>query len=224
MAYLYRHIRLDKNEPFYIGIGSDEKYKRAYSKNDRNQYWHHIANKGYEVEIMLDNLTWEEACKKEKEFIKLYGRNDLNEGSLVNMTDGGEGNTRLSPEANIEKGKKISQKKLGIPNYKLKGVPKTEDLKEKLRFANLGKTYSIEVNKKKGLKGKLNPFYNKKHSGDLSRFGVQNKGRISPNRKKIQNVETGEIYDSLGIAAKINNIPESSMCVLAKKGVKFQYY
>ena len=21
MAYLYRHIRLDKNEPFYIGIG-----------------------------------------------------------------------------------------------------------------------------------------------------------------------------------------------------------
>jgi hypothetical protein len=22
MAYVYRHIRLDKNEPFYIGIGS----------------------------------------------------------------------------------------------------------------------------------------------------------------------------------------------------------
>jgi len=21
MAYLYRHIRLDKNEPFYVGIG-----------------------------------------------------------------------------------------------------------------------------------------------------------------------------------------------------------
>ena len=32
MAYLYRHIRLDKNEPFYIGIGSNElnNYKRAY--------------------------------------------------------------------------------------------------------------------------------------------------------------------------------------------------
>lgn len=24
MAYVYRHIRLDKNEPFYIGIGKDE--------------------------------------------------------------------------------------------------------------------------------------------------------------------------------------------------------
>jgi len=24
MAYLYRHIRLDNNEPFYIGIGNDQ--------------------------------------------------------------------------------------------------------------------------------------------------------------------------------------------------------
>jgi hypothetical protein len=29
MAYLYRHIRHDKNEPFYIGIGSDNNYKRS---------------------------------------------------------------------------------------------------------------------------------------------------------------------------------------------------
>jgi hypothetical protein len=29
MVYLYRHIRLDKNEPFYIGIGSDKQYKRS---------------------------------------------------------------------------------------------------------------------------------------------------------------------------------------------------
>ena len=29
MAYVYRHIRLDKNEPFYIGIGSDANYSRS---------------------------------------------------------------------------------------------------------------------------------------------------------------------------------------------------
>jgi hypothetical protein len=29
MAYVYRHIRLDKNEPFYIGIGSDSSFARA---------------------------------------------------------------------------------------------------------------------------------------------------------------------------------------------------
>jgi len=31
MAYVYRHIRLDKNEPFYIGIGSEE-FKKYLSE------------------------------------------------------------------------------------------------------------------------------------------------------------------------------------------------
>lgn len=39
MAYVYRHIRLDKNEPFYIGIGSDINYQRAYNYQRRTKYW-----------------------------------------------------------------------------------------------------------------------------------------------------------------------------------------
>ena len=43
MAYVYRHIRVDKNEPFYIGIGKDDGYefKRAYYKSieKRNKIW-----------------------------------------------------------------------------------------------------------------------------------------------------------------------------------------
>ena len=92
MAYVYRHVRLDKNQPFYIGIGSDSKYNRAYSKNNRNNYWNNIVNKfDYRVDIIMDDLTWEEACEKEKEFIELYGRIDLNMGTLVNLTNGGDG-------------------------------------------------------------------------------------------------------------------------------------
>ena len=94
MAYLYRHIRLDTNEPFYIGIGSDEdyKYERAYCLDNRNKYWRNIVkSSGYEVEIMLDGLTWVEVCSKEVEIIKLYGRKDKGLGPLSNMTDGGEG-------------------------------------------------------------------------------------------------------------------------------------
>ena len=92
MAYLYRHIRLDKSEPFYIGIGSDSDYKRANAKRGRNKYWKNIVNlSSYEVEILLDGLTWGDACIKEIEFIALYGRADLGKGPLVNMTDGGEG-------------------------------------------------------------------------------------------------------------------------------------
>lgn len=92
MAYVYRHIRLDKNEPFYIGIGTSKYYNRAYRTKNRSNLWTRIANKtNYEIEILFDNLTWEQACEKEKEFIKLYGRIDLKTGCLANLTDGGDG-------------------------------------------------------------------------------------------------------------------------------------
>lgn len=89
LPILYRHIRQDKNEPFYIGIGESE--DRAYQIKGRTRAWKNIAKKGYNVEVLFDNLTWEEACEKEVEFIALYGRRDKKTGTLVNMTDGGEG-------------------------------------------------------------------------------------------------------------------------------------
>ena len=75
MAYVYRHIRLDKNEPFYIGVGSDNEYKRANTRKGRNKIWNDIVNKSdFEVEIIFDNISWEEALLKEVEFISLYKR------------------------------------------------------------------------------------------------------------------------------------------------------
>lgn len=89
MAYVYRHIRLDKNIPFYIGIGVGY---RANQKHKRSLYWQRIVSKyGYRIEIIMDDLTWEQAVEKEKEFIKLYGRKDKKQGPLANLTDGGEG-------------------------------------------------------------------------------------------------------------------------------------
>jgi hypothetical protein len=120
MAYVYRHIRLDKNEPFYIGIGKDDTYKRAYqsSKTKRSDFWHNIASKGYEVEILMDNLTWEQACEKEKEFISIYGRKDLGQGTLVNLTNGGENPPILiginNPMKRIENKEKVANKRKGM--------------------------------------------------------------------------------------------------------------
>lgn len=134
MGYLYRHIRLDKNEVFYIGIGGFDKresknsYTRAYSNRNRNKHWHGISNlSDFVVEIILDGLSKEESIKKEIEFIKIYGRKDLGLGTLANMTDGGDGHKTFSEES-ISKiresriGKhhsedtklKISQKKKGL--------------------------------------------------------------------------------------------------------------
>ena len=94
-GYLYRHIRKDKDEVFYIGIGFEKNHARAYSHHSRNRYWKYItALTDFDVEVLFDNLPEKQLVEKEKEFIALYGRKDLKEGVLANMTDGGDGTVR----------------------------------------------------------------------------------------------------------------------------------
>lgn len=92
MAVVYRHRRLDNFQVFYVGIGKN-KY-RAYEKSPlrRSEYWSRVVNKcGHEVEIVADNLSYEDAKELECFLIQLYGRKDLGTGQLINMTDGGDG-------------------------------------------------------------------------------------------------------------------------------------
>lgn len=97
--YLYRHIRLDTGEPFYIGIGTKRDcknfkptYERAFETKQRGSFWKNIVNKtDYEVEILLESDDYKFIKQKEIEFIALYKRKDCCDGILVNLTDGGEG-------------------------------------------------------------------------------------------------------------------------------------
>lgn len=114
MPYVYRHIRLDKKEPFYIGIGNDFTKKRANEKARRSKLWKKIVAKSdYEVEILFDDITYDEAKLKEIEFISLYGRIDLGNGTLANLTGGGDGTINPSQEtrdkiSKVNKGRKNS--------------------------------------------------------------------------------------------------------------------
>lgn len=86
--YLYRHIRLDTNKVFYIGIGKNK--DRLKRKTGRNKEWLKIIGEtDYDAEILLYSNDRDFILKKEKEFIKLYGRSDLGIGGLCNLTDGG---------------------------------------------------------------------------------------------------------------------------------------
>lgn len=87
--YVYLHIKLDTGEPFYVGKGSGT---RAYSKRNRSIWWKRILNKhGFDVILLEEDLTEDQAFDREIYWIKRIGRKDLKQGSLVNMTDGGEG-------------------------------------------------------------------------------------------------------------------------------------
>lgn len=90
MACVYRHVRLDLNVPFYVGIGV--KNSRAFAKDGRNKHWKSITSLSeYRVDILMDDIDIGFAKEKEKEFILMYGRSDMNLGTLCNHTDGGDG-------------------------------------------------------------------------------------------------------------------------------------
>ena len=154
MTYVYRHIRVDKNEPFYIGIGTDTNYQRAYSKSSRNIFWQRVVNvTDYEVEIIMDNLTKEIAKQKEIEFIFLYGKKINKTGTLVNISDGGEGNAggKHTEEA---------KKKIGEAN-KLKDYSKfnksymqTQEYKDKVSKNNTGRKMPDSMREKTSLRMK----------------------------------------------------------------------
>lgn len=143
-CYIYRHIREDLGIPFYVGIAQkkhDNDYSRSISHNgnSRSLFWKRIVAKtAWISEVMLDDLTWEEACEKEKEFIKLYGRANLGLGTLCNLTDGGDG--RLGYIATEEFRRKISETS--------KGRRHSSETKEKQRIGSTGRRHS-EVTKQK---------------------------------------------------------------------------
>ncbi len=86
MIVVYRHIYNDS--VVYIGMG---KSGRENDTSNRSEQWHkHVkdVNK-LEVDILWETTSRREAYEKEKEFISIYGRKDLNEGTLLNRTDGG---------------------------------------------------------------------------------------------------------------------------------------
>ncbi len=93
MICVYLHINPVKQEIFYVGIGTEA---RSIDTRHRNRHWHHVVNKyGYTVVIIERGLTREQAIEREKYYIKLFGRNDLDLGTLVNMTDGGDGSVNV---------------------------------------------------------------------------------------------------------------------------------
>ena len=147
MAYVYKHIRLDTNEIFYIGIGSDTLYSRAHDIKSRNKHWNHIVkNTEYLVEIVEDELSWEDACIREQELIEVYGRRDLGTGTLVNLTSGGEG--LYNPSAEIRKA--LSENRKGrIPwNKGLKGAYQCSDeTREKLKCKRPGVSEKLKGRK-----------------------------------------------------------------------------
>ena len=113
--YLYVHYRLDKKEAFYIGISTKYRkkdYDRAFCYRKRSEFWKRVCNKTrYNVMIISESDNKQEIINQEINYIKVLGKKKDKTGTLVNITDGGE----------------------GLLGYSIKW---TEDMKNKIREAN----------------------------------------------------------------------------------------
>jgi len=151
MAYVYQHIRLDTNEVFYIGIGSDTngEFVRANNVSDRkNRYWNNIVNKvGYRVEILTDGISWGDACKEERRLIKRYGRVS-DGGVLTNITEGGDGVWGLKQDTELLNRLSKINKGNGNPMW---GKKHTKESREKMAI-NKGRKFHISDEEKARIK------------------------------------------------------------------------
>lgn len=128
---VYIHRKKTNHEIFYVGLGDA---KRPYNKNKRSISWMNTYKKhGRYVEVLYTELSLEDACDIEMDLIELIGRRDLGLGTLVNMTNGGEGTQGFEP---WNKGKEMDQ------SYK--------DNIKKFHKGMTGKKMSTEHKKKVG--------------------------------------------------------------------------
>ena len=175
--YVYLHIKETNGKPFYVGKGTK---KRIEDKSNRNKWWHNTVKKyGYDIIILEEGLTSEEACKREIYWIKRIGRKNLNEGPLVNLTDGGDG----------KKGCKISEEQKIQISIRHTGKVNSVETRIKMSKAQKGKFVSEETI----LKIKLGVARAKDYRDKENQREVAS--------KKVIDTVTGIIYPSINMAA-----------------------
>ena len=149
--------------PIYVGKGKNKRMTDhlKFTNNPifRNKIaWWKAHNIAPIIVKLRDNLTESEAWMLEKDYIAAIGRKDQGKGTLLNLTDGGDGpsgrtawnkgKARKTPLTDAQKalisaankGKIVSSETKQKISATLKGRPKSEETKAKLRQKNLGKS------------------------------------------------------------------------------------
>ncbi|MDA3779743.1 MAG: NUMOD3 domain-containing DNA-binding protein [Bacteroidales bacterium] len=179
-------------------------------KKSRNIHWKNIVNScGYVVEILIDGLSWEEACIKEIQLIGEIGRRDLNLGSLVNLTDGGDGLHNPS----VETRNKIRNSFLGKTRIEIYGAEKAKEITNKIVLKNIGKkrTEKFKEEQSKRFTGEKNPMFGKSQSDEFKKTKREYMLNNNPGKNKTEETKKKISDSKKGIPSKIKGIPRKKI-------------
>lgn len=139
--YVYFHKRPD-GSVFYVGKGKD---KRAWYTRNRNTHWWNVVNKhgGFDVEIVKENLTEQEAFKLEAELVEQIGIDNLTNQTLGGISTTGYRHTKETRELQS----KIGKEKLQDPHYAARLQRQMADLHYKQRYDEEYKKRMSELQK-----------------------------------------------------------------------------
>lgn len=208
--YVYEYYMINTGEVFYIGKG---KGKRAYT-GKRNKFCTDMMNThDWNIRIVADNLTEEEAFHKEKELIKYYKENTTYR--LTNQTSGGDGTSGFKmPRSAILKMSKMSKDKWKDEEYRniqlwhrQNGIYKSKEFKEKISELTKGEKNGNYGNR-----------WNDEQKESLSKLRKErglSKGEQNPKATKIMCIETGEIFEYIKLAQEKHNVKHESSFSIA---------
>ena len=236
--YVYRHVDLINNVPFYIGFGENSianyDYSRAYEKRKRSKNWYDYVLKidnNYEVEILFESDNCEEIANKEKEFILIYGRLCDNSGSLVNKVIGGQSRIPRTNEKLSKMLKKLDRKPISVFDIKGNKIGDFDRIATAAEAVNVP-ILSAKLNLVRG-KGQAYGFRFFHASKNIQEVPEIKKWTVNRNTPLIcKNVLTGEnvIFKNMMEASAKLNLPIGTIgnnlngtTKLARKCYKFRY-
>lgn len=133
-------------EPCYIGRGTGVRSTRhiPFLEKGKHDNWHlqswfDLGDSDFDDEILEDGLTNDEANEAEIKYIIRYGRFDQGEGTLANLTDGGDGAANPSVATRAKKSAAHSGE-----NNPFFGKTHSEESRAKISKAHTGRVHSPE--------------------------------------------------------------------------------
>lgn len=211
------------NGKVYVGITRQKPTKRwlcgkGYQKQP--YFYNAILKYGWnniEHKILCDGLTKEGAEQKEKELIAIHKSNQREFG--YNIANGGQANGNVADETR----EKLREANIG--KHHNEATRKKFSMIQKQRWQDAEyRANQIEkrLGKKTWNKGKSTPenVRQKQSEAKLNKYV----GEKHWNSKRIINLDTNTIYESIGMAAKSLNIVNGSHIIAVCKGKKKTAY